>query len=282
MRFSFWVSYALLLPAASIVGVAQPGAEKNSHRVVLSSGGLVFTAEMDSFRYGFELGGKTAVGMDGRAGVMLAGSPINVHPEKTCLPSHCVFLGTGVAGRKIRITVDLTKHHAILLAEPEHIGDEVRFVTAGATPAFGLADHAVEQKTFSTLEDKQYSTDVTGFADDEFLSGQGQTRLVSNFLIYPRQHFAELLIDPYTKIVRTSGEHIVQGVVHAEAMVPMHYFFGTPHEIYAEYLKARNQAGFKSLRPSMRPLASVGRRLARWVGRQIRRPTARASTVIWH
>lgn len=245
MRVSSWVSFALFLPTASIVGAAQ----QNPHRVVLSNGGLVFTAEMDSFRYGFELDGKTVVGMDGRAGVMLAGSPINVHPEQRCLPSHCVFLGTGLAGRKIRITVDLKRHHAVLLAEPEQTDDEVRFVTAGATPAFGLADHAVEQKRFSTLKDKQFSTDVTGFADDTFLSGQGQTRLVSNFLIYPRQHFAELLIDPFTKIVSTSGAHIVQGVVHARSAVPMHYFFGTPREIYAEYLNARNQAGYKIFTP---------------------------------
>jgi hypothetical protein len=277
VRFSSWVSYALLLPTASIVGAAQ----KNPHRVVLSSGGLVFTAEMDSFRYGFELDGKTVVRMDGRAGVMLAGSPVDVHPEQSCLPSHCVFLGTGVAGRKIRITVDLTRHHAILLAEPEQTGDEVRFVTAGATPAFGLADHAVEQKTFPTLKDKQFSTDVTGFADDEFLSGQGQTRLVSNFLIYPRQHFAELLIDPFTKIVGTSDAHIVQGVVHARATVPMHYFFGTSREIYAEYLKARNQAGYKIFTPKYESFASVGRPSERWVGRQIRQPIVRASTAIW-
>jgi hypothetical protein len=245
VRLSFWMPYTLSLLAACTAGAAQ----ESQHRIVLSSGGLVFTAEMDSFRYGFELDGKTVVGMDDRAGVMLAGSPVDVHPEQSCLASHCVFLGTGVAGRKIRITVDLTRHHAVLLAEPEQTGDEVRFVTAGAAPAFGLADHAVEQNTFSTLKDKQFSTDVTGFADDEFLSGQGRTRLVSNFLIYPKQHFAELLIDPFTKVVSTSGAHIVQGVVHAGGSVPMHYFFGTSHEIYAEYLKARNQAGFKVFTP---------------------------------
>lgn len=82
-------------------------------------------------------------------------------------------------------------------AEPAHLGDEVTFVTDGAAPAFGLADHAVEQGKFSTLANKQFNTDVTGFADDAFLSGQGQTRLVSNFVIYPKQGFAELLIDPF-------------------------------------------------------------------------------------
>jgi alpha-glucosidase (family GH31 glycosyl hydrolase) len=107
----------------------------------------------------------------------------------------------------------------------------------------------VEQKDFSTLADKQFNTDVTGFKDDQFLSGQGQARLVSNFVIYPKQGFGEVLIDPYTKIVHTSGEQIVQGVEHARSQVAMHYFFGTPHEIYREYLDARNAAGFKVMLP---------------------------------
>ena len=84
MRLSFWMPYTLSLLAACTAGAAQ----ESPHRIVLSSGGLVFTAEMDSFRYGFELDGKTVVGMDDRAGVMLAGSPVDVHPEQSCLASH--------------------------------------------------------------------------------------------------------------------------------------------------------------------------------------------------
>lgn len=235
----------LLLCAALAGGVACTA----QSRIVLKSGELTFTAETQGFRYGFAWGTKSVVSADRSAGLLLAGSPVNVKPEGICAASRCVLMGTSDAGAKVRITVILQAHHAELTAEPAHVGDEVKFVSGGAAPAFGLADHAVEQSKFSTLENKQFNTDVTGFADDAFLSGQGLTRLVSNFVIYPKQGFAELLIDPFTKIVHTSGTQIVQGVQHAGARVPLHYFFGTPHEIYLEYLRARNEAGFKVMMP---------------------------------
>lgn len=217
--------------------------------IVLKSGALAFTFQKQGFRYSFAIAGKSVVTADATAGLLLEGSPVNVTPEGTCTASRCVLVGTNEVGGKLRVIVTLQPHHAELVAEPAHLGDEVKFVSGGAMPAFGLADHAVEQKRFSTLENKQFNTDVTGFADDAFLSGQGQTRLVSNFVIYPKQGFAELLIDPFTKIVHTSGTQIVQGVQHARAQVPLHYFFGTPHEIYLEYLHARNAAGFRVFMP---------------------------------
>lgn len=228
--------------AVSVAGAAQT-------RIVLKNGPLTFTAEMQGFRYGFSMGTRSVVSADSAAGLLLAGSPVSAKPVGRCADSRCVLMGTNDAGTKVRITVILLPHHAELIAEPASLGDKVTFVTGGAAPAFGLADHAVEQGKFSTLANKQFNTDVTGFADDAFLSGQGLTRLVSNFVIYPKQGFAELLIDPFTKIVHTSGTQIVQGVQHAGAQVPLHYFFGTPHEIYLEYLRARNAAGFKVMMP---------------------------------
>ncbi|MDW5265511.1 MULTISPECIES: TIM-barrel domain-containing protein [Acidobacteriaceae] len=228
--------------AVGVAGVAQS-------RIVLKNGPLTFMAEAQGFRYGFAMGTRSVVSADNAAGLLLAGSPVNVKPVGRCAASRCVLMGANAAGTKVRITVILQPHHAELIAEPAHMGDKVIFVTDGASPAFGLADHAVEQNQFSTLSNKQFNTDVTGFADDAFLSGQGLTRLVSNFVIYPKQGFAELLIDPFTKIVHTSGTQIVQGVQHAGAQVPLHYFFGTPHEIYLEYLRARNAADFKVMIP---------------------------------
>jgi alpha-glucosidase (family GH31 glycosyl hydrolase) len=216
-------------------------------RIVLKNGPVTFTAEAHGFRYSFSVAGKTIVPPDETSGLMLADSPVSV--KKSCASSPCTLKGTTPAGRTVTITISLNAHHAELIAVPGHPGDKVEFISGGAMPAYGLADHAVEQKQFSTLDNKQFNTDVTGFADDAFLSGQGQTRLVSNFIIYPIQGFAELLIDPYTKIVRTSATKIVQGVQHSQGMVSLHYFFGNPHEIYLEYLKARNAAGFKVMMP---------------------------------
>ncbi len=215
----------------------------------LSADGITFRIEFQGGRYGFSRGINSVISPDAGAGILLDGSPVTFEHNGTASATRCVLKGTSAAGKHLRLTVILGPHQAELLAEPEVQGAEVRFVTAGAAPAYGLADHAVEQAKFSTLSNKQFNTDVTGFVDDNFLSGQGAARLVSNFVIYPRQQFAELLIDPTTKIVHTSAQQIVQGVKHAFGKVRLFYFFGDPHAIYAAYLKARNNAGYKVWMP---------------------------------
>jgi alpha-glucosidase (family GH31 glycosyl hydrolase) len=215
----------------------------------MTSDGITLSMDPVAGRYSFVKAGKQIVGADATAGILLAGSPVSFPARTHCSGSTCVLEGTSAAGGKLRLTVTLTPHQAELVAEPTHEGDEVRFITAGAAPAYGLADQAVDQKIHSTLANKQFNTDVTGFADDTFLSGQGISRLVSNFIIYPKQQFAELLIDPSMKIVHTSEQQIVQGVVHSGAQVRVFYFFGDPHAIYAAYLHARNEAGYKVMMP---------------------------------
>ena len=224
-------------------------AQTPSPTIRITSGNLTFIADSHNFRYGFQVDGKQVVSPDASAGLLLAGSPVSVTSTSACTGAHCLLFAQTSAGDHVQIDITLSPHHAQLVARPEHVGAEVRFQTAGASPAFGLADHAVEQKQFSTLADKQFNTDVTGFRDDAFLSGQGITRLVSNFIIYPKQGFAELLIDPNTKIIHTSQTQIVQGVAESSASVPMHYFFGDPHQIYAAYRATRIAAGYSILTP---------------------------------
>jgi hypothetical protein len=239
--FAVLVASAILHQAAKAVAAPK--------EIKLTADGLTLTVDPENARYGFEVSGKQIVAPDGQAGILLAGSPVSVTLAGPCKPNSCLLQGISASGEKMRITWTLAPHHAQLEVEPEHVGQEVRFVTGGAAPAYGLADHAVEQNLFSTLPNKQFNTDVTGFADDRFLSGQGQTRLVSNFVIYPKQGFGELLIDPTVKIIHTSGQQIVQGVLHAPAKFTLHYFFGTMHDIYAAYLQARNEAGYRVIMP---------------------------------
>lgn len=216
--------------------------------IQLSSSGIVFRTETIGTRYSFASGGSVPVAMAAGAGIQVNGSPLTLS-NGHCSSSPCTLHGKTAAGDEATLTIRLEPHHAELIVRPTKEGAEVRFITAGASPAYGLADHAIEQKQFSTLANKQYNTDVTGFKDDRFLSGQGITRLVSNFILYPKQGFAELLIDPYRKIVHTSTDEIVQGVEHSHGDVRMHYFFGNPHEIYAAYLAARNAAGYHVMMP---------------------------------
>jgi alpha-glucosidase (family GH31 glycosyl hydrolase) len=234
---------ALLLSAAT----ALPALAQEIH---LSSSGLAFTAKGKELRYSFEAGGKPAVSADATAGVLVGGKPITLTGTPRCAASPCTLTATTADGKHLRLTIALAPHHAtITLASTDALAD-VRFVTAGAAPAYGLGDHAIEQAKFSTLANRQYNTDVTGFKNDAFISGQGITRLVSNFIIYPKQRFAVLLIDPHTKIVHTSADQIEQGVQNLNGgKVSIHYFFGDPHEIYKQYLDARNASGYKVMMP---------------------------------
>lgn len=221
-----------------------------AQQISLGSSGLTFTAQGRELRYGFAADGKTIVSPDTTAGILVGGKPIALTGAPHCAASPCTLSATTADGKHLRLTITLAPHHAaITLSSAEPLAD-VRFVTAGAAPAYGLADHAVEQAKFSTLANKQYNTDVTGFSNDAFLSGQGITRLVSNFVIYPRQRFAVLLIDPHRKIVHTSAAQIVQGVQNLSGgKVTIHYFFGNPHQIYKQYLDARNASGYRVFMP---------------------------------
>lgn len=239
------IALAMFL-ASALTGKAQD--VKSAQAVSLNSAGIQFHMGLESGRYSFALSGRPVVSADKSAGVLLGGSPVEFHQNGRCDAGECHLAGTNASGQHLDLVIKLSPHCAELIAAPQQKGEELRFVTGGATPGYGLADHAV-LTNFSTLEQKQLNTDVSGFADDTFLSGQGIARLVSNFVIYPRQRFAELLVDPSIKIVHTSATQIVQGVANANGPEHLYYFFGNPHEIYAQYLKVRNAEGYRVFMP---------------------------------
>jgi alpha-glucosidase (family GH31 glycosyl hydrolase) len=241
-RFSMWL-FALLL-CFSTTGWMQA-----QNTIRLSNGPIELSMSREGARYGFSVKHVAIISADVTAGILVGGSPIRLLSGSKCTTSPCSLRASTVTGEALTLTIKLSPHHATLTVTPQDPGLEVRFVTGGAEPAYGLADHAVEQKLFSTRKDKQFDTDVTGFRDDAFLSGQGQARLVSNFVIYPKQRFAELLVDPTRKIVHTSAEQIVQGIQHANGPVTLHYFFGDPHAIYQAYLDVRNASGYRVWAP---------------------------------
>ena len=241
MRLRFVMMGVLAVVACVSVPAQQP--------VLLTNGGVDVSVTMEGARYSFTHGTETIVGAGKDAGILINGSPVTLRSHDTCTGSRCVLHGGTARGATLALSIEMRANEAVMTADVQPVGAEIRFVTGGATPAYGLADHAVEQKQFSADHKPFYDTEVSGFADDRFLSGQGLSRLVSNFVIYPKQRFAELLIDPTEKIVHSSPTEIVQGVLHAGGRIRLYYFFGEPHAIYAAYRAARNDAGYRIWMP---------------------------------
>ena len=249
MRRAAWLVLALLTAGNMVRAIAQDVARAVNE-------GVEFRALAPGMRYGFMLNGREVVRPAEGAGVLLNGSPVSVSGKPRCAGARCEIEGRSAAGEHVRLTVTVEPHHVAMEAETEQANAELLFVTAGAAPGFGLADHAVEKKFRTEARHGAFDTDVTGFADDHMIAGQGNARLESNFVIYPRQQFAELLVHPGVKVVRSAEREIVQGVAKGAAIgegehrrVVLHYFFGDPHEIYAEYLKVRRAARYEVLEP---------------------------------
>lgn len=158
---------ALLLSSRSLFPFA------HAQDIHLGSSGLTFVSQGKELRYGFNVDGKPVVSPDAKAGIFIGGKPITLIGTSHCTASPCILSATAADGTPLRIAITLAAHHATLTLSSTKILGDIRFVTGGAAPAYGLADHAVEQAHFSTLPNKQYNTDVTGFVNDSFLSGQG-------------------------------------------------------------------------------------------------------------
>jgi hypothetical protein len=221
--------FQLLLAALAITGAAQA-------QSMLHAGTLQMRTTPHPFRFSFVMNGKQIVAQDATAGILIGSEAASQAGPARCAAEQCSFSLSTPGGHTAQLNVSLTPHRASLRLTLPAAGTEVRFQTAGAAPAFGLADQIAIRPP--------YNTDVTGFQNDHFLSGEGRARLMSNFVLYPQQGFGELLIDPTTKIIHTSSEQIVQGVVQAGTTVILEYFFGTPREIYHEYRQARIDAGY--------------------------------------
>jgi alpha-glucosidase (family GH31 glycosyl hydrolase) len=175
------------------------------------------------------------------AGLLINGEAADVRGKRCKNPSSCDLSFETTSGIRGELSIAVSAEEAILTVSSQIEGSSVAFQFGGATPAYGLGDHATWNRKFDT--------DVTGVTDYHFLSGQGSTRLVSNFVIYPKQHFATILVDPTEKIVVTDEKEIVQGVQHSHGPVSLHILFGDPHQIYRTYLRIRNAAGYPVLQP---------------------------------
>jgi alpha-glucosidase (family GH31 glycosyl hydrolase) len=124
--------------------------------------------------------------------------------------------------------------------------------TQGLAPAYGLADNAAFHEP--------YTTEVSGFTDRQFGAKSilaKEARLISNFVIFPKQGLACINIEPDKKIIKISNTDLSQGSFNVTSMPTMYYFIGAVKQIYADYLQVRNKEGYKVYLPKY-PWFGVG------------------------
>jgi alpha-glucosidase (family GH31 glycosyl hydrolase) len=115
--------------------------------------------------------------------------------------------------------------------------------TRGLSPAYGLADHAAFREP--------YSTEISGYKSNYFSarSDNQPSRLISNFVVFPKQGLACINLEPHKKIVEVTKNALVQGTYYTNSMPALYYFIGSVKQIYADYLKVRNDEGYKVYQP---------------------------------
>lgn len=155
------------------------------------------------------------------------------------------FAVTTASGIKANIHLTLQPRFVKMAVQPEEEGSyNIIARTQGISPAYGLADHAAfGDGTWD--HGVRSKAELTGFAMDSL---QGY-RMISNFVIFPRQGFAGVNIEPDTKVVRFTEEENVQGSKGVRSMPALYYFMGSPQEIYQAFLTVRNAEGFPVYKP---------------------------------
>jgi alpha-glucosidase (family GH31 glycosyl hydrolase) len=211
----------------------------------MTAGETKLTIERAPLRIGLEHRGSPTAAAHPESGLLL-GDPerpesASVIGESFDAEGHRVLAVRTPSGKLARVTVSLTPNQADFVVRPAE-PEAVLMRLAPARPGYGLADHAITGRT-------TYDTDVTGYHNDRFLSGIGIARMVSNFIIYPRQNFAFLIWEPGIKIVRSTATECTQGSRRVENEVRFTIFTGTPREIYRQFLESRNFYGYPVLKP---------------------------------
>lgn len=227
-----------------LLGLALSGVV-SAQTISMQAGGTQLTIKRQPLRIAIEHNGAPVAGAHSDGGLLL-GNPD--HPEPASVVSESfgdngrrvLTIGTS-SGKSARIALTVTAHQIDFVVQPSE-PEAVLMRFAPASPGFGLGDHAVVGRP-------HFDTDITGYSNDRFLSGQGLSRMISNFVIYPKQKFAFLVWEPNTKIVRSTAQECTQGSRRVESSVRFSVFVGTPKEIYRQFLESRNLFGYPVMKP---------------------------------
>ena len=251
-RLIFICSVVLLQQCAGNKGYIS----EDGNKIIISNGqDIEFVLIKEGFRYGFQkTDGSILVPVHPVSG-LLAGDPENLSQaestkymgEKESCYSFQVTLDNK---SKINVSLQLDQETALFkLENRENKPIAIALRTAGVSPGYGLGDVLTNGQRLPENKGK-FHTEITGFVNYNYNSSNGSSRLVSNFAIYPGNHFGLINIDPGPKIVVSTKDEIIQGSRHTNEIASFYYFFGKPKAVYANFLKARNENGFPVMKPA--------------------------------
>lgn len=180
------------------------------------------------------------------SGLLLLNSPVVSSELIKQSGNRWKFLVINKIGVKAVVKIKLFDHYfkmSVRFQNDHEIKGSIVGRTSGLSPAYGLADH--------TAYKKPYSTEVTGFESDYLgaYSDGHSSRLVSNFVIFPKQGIACINLEPGKKIIKVKKRSLWQGTYYADEMPALYYFIGSVKQIYADYLNVRNEEGYKVYKP---------------------------------
>jgi hypothetical protein len=227
-------------PAAAAHSVAPLVLQARTYRVHVDPQGFRFRIERPDARVvapAHAISGLQIVGPNGRGGDVVATADARVQPGKL------EAIVRTADSLEARVTLTSSDEHLSVAVSPSEPGLYTIVVrTGGVGPAFGLADHAAFGRT---------TTELTGVVQEQMRAGKGSpgdTRLVSNFVIFPRQGLGQVHAHPGMKIIRLTRDENAQGGRDLPQLVA-HYFIGDPKTIYRRFLDVRNATGYKVYAP---------------------------------
>ncbi len=204
--------------------------------VDLHAGQLTMHIEPAGFKFSFTYNGKLVSASHAESGLLLGSDPVSSTEAVSCDAAQCTFRVVTTNGAKAQVNILLEPHLATLKVLAVERRSSILLRTAGMSPAYGLGDSAVTMK--------HDDTDISGRINDRLHSGPSPVRLMSNFVIFPKQGMAEVLVDPNLKLLHLTASENAQGLPTAPEGATVHYFFGDPHEIYAAFKTVRENSGF--------------------------------------
>lgn len=241
----------VLLPAAELPAQPLWNLRQNDDTFVIESTNYDLHIINDGFRYGLaHPDGSVIAPAHPVSGLVLDGQAAR---QTTLIRYHDAGIefrvACGQAGfARVWVTPapDHVRFHVRREDEP---ADESSIVlrTGGVTPGFGLADHA----GYPIGAQSPDTTQITDYVNDHFVASYGRShgRLISNFVIFPKQRLACANLVREPKIVRVTPEQLAQGAKGVRTMEGLVYFVGDPPTIYRDWLEVRNAAGYRVFKP---------------------------------